>query len=209
MKNLILLGGGGHCKSVIDVAESAGFTILGVLDKPEMAGQRILNYSVIGTDDDIPSYVDKALFLITVGQIKSNTTRVRLAKLVQDVGGKFATVIAKDANVSQYATIGEGTVIMHNAVVNADAKIGEQCIINTMADIEHDVKIGDFCHISTAAVVNGEVKIGNNVFVGSGTIVHNGKSITDDVVVSAGSVVSRNLDKSGVYAGNPVKFYKI
>lgn len=39
MKNLILVGGGGHCKSVIDVAESAGYTILGILDRPEEVGE--------------------------------------------------------------------------------------------------------------------------------------------------------------------------
>ena len=94
MKNdLILLGGGGHCRSVIDVVESAGFNIMGILDRPEMVGQRVLNYSIIGTDDDISLYVDKAMFLITVGQIKSNATRIRLANLVNESGGRFATVI--------------------------------------------------------------------------------------------------------------------
>ncbi len=206
-RNLILIGGGGHCKSVIDVAESAGFTILGILDKPETVGNQVLDYKVIGTDDDIPVYADKALFVITVGQIKSNALRIKLAKLVEKYGGKFATVIASDAHVSKYAHIGEGSVILHKVVVNADARIGKQCIINTMADIEHDAIIGDFCHISTAAVVNGEVKVGNNVFVGSRSVIHNCKSISDDIIVAAGSVVSRNLVKPGIYAGNPVKFY--
>ena len=208
-RNLILLGGGGHCKSVIDVAESAGYSILGILDKPETVGQQVLSYKIIGTDDDIPYYVDKAEFLITVGQIKSNAIRVKLAKLVEKAGGKFATIIADDAHVSKYAEIGEGTVVMHKTIVNADAKIGKQCIINTMADIEHDARIGDFCHISTAAVVNGEVKVGNNVFIGSRAVIHNCKSITNDIVIAAGSVVTRDLDKSGIYAGNPAKYYGI
>lgn len=208
-RNLILLGGGGHCKSVIDVAESAGYTIIGILDKPETVGQQVLNYKITGTDDDIPNYVDKVEFLITVGQIKNSVTRVKLTELVKKAGGKFATVIASDACVSKYAEIGEGTVVMHKAVVNADAKIGEHCIINTMADIEHDAKIGDFCHISTAAVINGEVKVGNNVFIGSQAVIHNCISIVDGIVIAAGSVVSRNLDRPGIYAGNPAKFYGI
>lgn len=52
-KPLILVGGGGHCKSVIDVAESAGYEMLGVLDMPEDVGKDVLVYKVIGTDDDI------------------------------------------------------------------------------------------------------------------------------------------------------------
>ena len=63
-KNLILVGGGGHCRSLIDVAESAGYTVLGVLDMPEDIGKEILSTHVVGTDDDIPSWVDKAEFLM-------------------------------------------------------------------------------------------------------------------------------------------------
>ena len=83
--NLILLGGGGHCKSVIDVAESAGYNILGILDMPEDVGKKVLDYKVIGTDDDIPQYVDKAEFVITVGFIKNPTTRIKLYNKVKAV----------------------------------------------------------------------------------------------------------------------------
>ncbi len=190
-KQLILLGGGGHCKSVIDVAESAGYTILGILDKPELAGIKVLDYEIIGTDDDIPQYVDKAEFLITVGQIKSSAIRKKLALLVMRAGGKFATVIANDAYVSKYATIGSGTVVMHKAVVNADANIGEHCIINTMANIEHEVQIGDFCHISTGVMVNGNCIIGDEVFIGSGSVLYNGISVADKAIIPAGSVVRK------------------
>lgn len=206
-RNLILLGGGGHCESVIDAAESAGFTIMGILDLPETVEQKVLQYPIIGTDDMIPSLADKAEFVITVGQIKSNNTRVKLAELVRQAGGKFATIIASDAYVSKHASLGEGTVVLHKAVVNANARIGRHAIINTLADIEHDAIVGDFCHISTAAIVNGEVTIGNNVFVGSSSVIHHCKNITDNVIVAAGSVVSRNLKDSGIYAGNPIKFY--
>ena len=171
---LILLGGGGHCKSVIDVAESVDYTILGILDKPELVGNKVLDYEIIGTDDDIPQYVDKAEFLITIGQIKSPAIRQKLAALVVQAGGRFATVIASDAYVSKYATIGAGTVIMHKAVVNVEANIGEHCIINTMANIEHEVQIGDFCHISTGVMVNGNCKVPSGVFVGSQSVINNG-----------------------------------
>ena len=52
-KNLVLVGGGGHCKSVIDVAESAGYKILGILDILENVGKKVLGYSIIGTDDNL------------------------------------------------------------------------------------------------------------------------------------------------------------
>ncbi len=185
-KPLILLGGGGHCKSVIDVAEGAGYTILGILDKPELVGKNVLGYKVIGTDDDIPKYIDKAEFVITVGQIKSPVIRQKLASLVVLAGGKFATIIANDAHVSKHAEIEDGTVVMHKAVVNAGAKIGCHCIINTMANIEHDCEIGDFCHISTGALVNGDCKIGDKTFIGSGAVVVNGVIVESNSFIKAG-----------------------
>lgn len=208
MKQLILVGGGGHCKSVIDVAESAGYTILGILDRPEDVGKTVLSTKVIGTDDDIPAYINKAEFIITVGFIKSPETRIRLYHMIKEAGGKFATAVASTAYVSKYATIGEGTVVMHNAFVNAGAKIGCNVILNTFSNIEHDVVIGNHCHISTGVMINGDCKVGDNCFIGSQSVLANGISIGNDVIVGAGSFVRKSFIEKGIYAGNPA-FLKI
>lgn len=202
-KNLILIGGGGHCKSVIDVAESAGYNILGILDMPEEVGKSVLNYKVIGTDEEIPQYADKAEFIITVGFIMNPSIRIRIYNKIKEVGGKLATIVASTAHVSRYATLGEGTVIMHQAVVNAGAKVGVNCIINTFCNIEHDAVIGDQCHISTGTMVNGDCKVGDRVFIGSQSVLANGIAIGEDIIVGAGSVVRKSISEKGVYAGNP------
>ena len=204
-KPLILLGGGGHCKSVIEAAESAGLNIMGILDRQEEVGKKVLCYEVIGTDDDIPYYIYKAEFVITVGFIKSTEVRIKLYNKVKDVGGTLATIVASTAHVSKYATIGEGTVILHGAMVNAGATIGRNCIINTAANIEHDVVIGDQCHISTGAFVNGGCHIGENVFIGSNSVVANGLTITDNTIIGAGSVVCKDITEDGLYVGNPTR----
>lgn len=203
MSELILLGGGGHCKSVIDAAESAGYTILGVFDMLENMGKDVLAYKVIGIDDDIPQYVDKAEFIITVGFIKNPTIRIKLYDKVKKAGGKFATIVASTAHVSKYATLGEGTVVMHQSVVNAEAQIGVNCIINTFADIEHDAVIGNQCHISTGTMVNGDCKVGDRVFIGSQSVLANGIEVGDDIIIGAGSVVRKSLTQKGIYSGNP------
>lgn len=202
-RNLILIGGGGHCKSVIDVAESAGYNIIGILDIPENIGKSVLDYKVIGTDDDILQFADKAEFIISVGFIKSPAIRMRIFDKVKEAGGKLATIIASTAHVSRYASLGEGTVVMHQTVVNAGARIGENCIINTFCNIEHDAVIGDQCHISTGAMVNGDCKVGKLCFIGSQSVLANGISICDDVIVGAGSLVRKNILKPGIYSGNP------
>lgn len=204
-KSLILVGGGGHCKSVIEVAESGGFHIYGILDLPENVGKKICSYDIIGTDDDIPKYIEEYTFIVTVGFIKDSNLRVKIHNKIINAGGGISTIVASTARVSRFATVGIGTVIMHQAVVNADAVVGKGCIINTFANIEHDAVIGDYAHISTGAMVNGNCEVGNNVFLGSQAVMVNGVSITDNCVIAAGSVVRKNLIQQGIYAGNPTK----
>ena len=202
-KQLIFVGGGGHCKSVIEAAESAGYSILGVLDMPDEVGKEILSTKVIGTDDDIPAYVDKAEFVITVGFIKNPVIRIKLYNRIKEAGGKLATLIASTAHVSKYATLGEGTVVLHHAFVNADAKVGCNVILNNFVNIEHDAVIGDQCHISTGAMINGECKVGERCFIGSQSVLANCITIGDDIIVGAGSVVRKSISEKGIYAGNP------
>ena len=202
-KNLILVGGGGHCKSVIEVAESAGYTILGIVARPEELGKLVLDYKVIGVDDDIPQYVEKAEFVITVGFIKNPALRIKLYNKVKEAGGKLATIVASTAHVSKYATLGEGTVVMHQAFVNAGAQIGNNVILNTFTNIEHDAVVGDQCHISTGTMVNGDCKIGQNVFVGSQSVLANGIEVGDNIIIGAGSVVRKSISQKGIYVGNP------
>ena len=204
MKSLILIGGGGHCKSVIEVAESAGYEIKGILDMPDEVGKEVLpGHKVIGTDDEIPQYVEECDFVITVGFIKNPALRIKLYNKVKAAGGRLATIIASTAHVSKYAELGEGTVIMHHAFVNAGAKIGDNCIINTFVNIEHDAEVGNQCHISTGTMVNGECKIGENCFIGSQSVCANCIEIASDIIVGAGSVVRKSICVKGIYAGNP------
>ena len=75
-KNIVLIGGGGHCLSVIDIIENGDqHNILGILDS-NIGQNNILGYPVLGDDRQIPQLVnDDTYFLITVGQIKSYLTR--------------------------------------------------------------------------------------------------------------------------------------
>lgn len=204
-KKVILIGGGGHCKSVIDVAKSSGYCIYGIIERPECRSPNVLDYPIIGTDDDIPNYINDAEFIITVGQIKNSDLRIKLDTIIKKVGGQLATIVASTAHVSDYASVGEGTVVMHYAIINADARVGRNCIINTHSNIEHDVSIGDFCHISTGAIVNGHCQIGNRVFVGSGAIIANGVSVCDDCIIGAGAIVTKSILQKGTYIGNPAR----
>jgi len=141
-EKLILLGGGGHCKSCIDVIEQEGkFTIAGITDQADKIGQRVLDYSILADDDAIAELAAHHQFLITIGQITSADPRVRLFNTVLAANAELATVISSQAYVSPHAQIGRGTIVMHGATVNAGARIGSNCIINSHALIEHDALV--------------------------------------------------------------------
>ncbi|MCJ0741510.1 acetyltransferase [Pedobacter montanisoli] len=200
-KDLILIGGGGHCKSCIDVIEyTEEFNIIGILDKKELTGNKILSYDIIGTDEDILKF-KKCSFLITVGQIKSSAVRRNIYHNLVANELNLATVISPRAYVSKHASIGKGTIVMHDAMINSAVTVGYNCIINTKALIEHDTVVGNHCHISTAAVLNGNCKIGDDVFMGSNATLANQIIVTDEVIVGAGITVIKNINSKGIYTG--------
>jgi len=202
---LILVGGGGHCKSVIDAALSAGWEIRGILDRPGEVGDCVLGVPVVGTDDDASAYVGDCDFVITVGAIKDPSLRLRLWGYLMGIGARMATIVASTARVSSFAEVGSGTVVMHNACVNACSRIGCNTIINTLANVDHDCIVGSHTHISTCAALNGNVTVADRVFVGSNTVVSQGVSIGPDIVVGAGCLVHHRLALPGTYAGNPLR----
>lgn len=207
MEPIILVGGGGHCISCIDVINLQGkYNIVGIIDKPEKLGDAILGIEVIGSDNDIPELIKNCKnFLITIGQIKNSELRKRIFKLIKSNGGDLPVIVSPNAYISPSASLEEGTIVMHNVLVNALVSIGKNCIINSGALIEHEVQIGDFCHISTHAAINGQVKIDSNCFVGSNAVIINNVNITSQTIIGAGSCVSNSLMESGTYIGNPAR----
>ncbi|MEA3315601.1 MAG: acetyltransferase [Campylobacterota bacterium] len=183
------MGGGGHCKSCIDVIEQENrYKIVGIVDKKELIGQKVLGYKIIACDDDLPNlFKIYKNALITIGQIKSNNLRVKIFNNLKSIGYNLPTIISPFAYVSKHSFIDEGTIIMHNSMINADVRIGKNCIINTKALLEHDVKVEDNCHISTASVINGGTIIKANNFIGSNSVTK--ENIEVNRFVKAGSLI--------------------
>ena len=187
MKNLYLIGGGGHCNSCIDVIELENkYRIKGIFDIEEKIGKNISSYEIIGCDDDISNYCDKDnFFLITIGQIYNPDLR----KKYFNMNLNLAKVISPRAYVSKKAKISEGTIVMHDAIINSGAQIGKNCIINTKSLIEHDSVIGNNCHISTGAIINGSVVVGDDTFIGSGSVTSHSITIEKKSFFKANSLV--------------------
>ncbi len=201
MHNLIIIGAGGHAKVVVDIANALGYNILGFLDD-NTAINVFANLKQLGKIEDCTKYIDKAKFVIAIG---NNAVRKRIA---EEYNLKFATLIHPSAVVSPNATIGEGSVVMPLCVINSNTQIGEHCIINTAAIVEHDNTIGDFSHISPNTTLCGTVNIGDICHIGAAATVINNTNICSDCIIGAGAVVTKDINKSGTYVGVPAKVIK-
>ena len=201
MKSLLLIGGGGHCRSCIDVIETEEkYRIAGIVNQPGGSSDPVLGYNVVGDDDDLPELCKKYTnMLITVGQIKSADLRVKLYFSLKKMGAQFPTIISPRSYVSKHVALLDGTVVMHGAILNSGSFIGNNCIINSQALIEHDVVVESHCHISTAAKVNGGAFVGTESFVGSGSVIHESVRIGEKCIISAGSVVRKNLSTGTIF----------
>jgi sugar O-acyltransferase (sialic acid O-acetyltransferase NeuD family) len=204
-EKIVLVGGGGHCTSVIDVIENQGhFEIAGIVERKDFQGQSVLGYKVIADDGSLDKLVvEYKNFIISIGHIKSNATRVKLFNLIKKLGGFFPTIVSHKSYVSKHAVIEEGTIVMHHALVNANAHIGKNSIINTGSVVEHDSIIGDHCHLATGAYINGECQIGSNVFVGSRSVLFQGCRVGAGSLIGAGSVVIDHVEANSLVVGAP------
>ena len=191
-KEIILIGGGGHCRSCIDVIEAGNeFKIAGIVEQPGInKNETILGYPVLGYDDDLEILREQYEYaLVTVGQIGSSSIRQKSFYQLKRLGFILPVIISPLAHVSKHAMIGEGTIIMHQVIVNTGASIGRNCILNTRCLIEHDVKIGDHTHISTAAVLNGGSIIGPGCFVGSNATIVQGVNLPENYFFKAAILI--------------------
>ena len=191
MKDLILIGGGWHCKSCIDVIECEGkFSIKGIIDNDESIGEDVLGYPIIGNDQDVKRMSYKVRnFLIAIGHINNVKTRIQLYTMLKSLGISLPVIISPTAYVSKHSIIGEGSIIMHFSQVNAASKIGVNCMLNSKSLVEHDAIVGDHCHISTGAIINGGVNLGSRSFIGSGAVSKQSIIIPEDSFIKANSIV--------------------
>lgn len=191
MKDIILIGGGGHCAACLDVLAAAGkYRAAAIVDKPESLGREICGYKIDATDEDLAELIPRYKYaLITLGMIKSHESRRASFSRAKSLGALFPAHISPLAYVSPHAELGEGSIVMHQALVNARARVEANVIINSRALIEHDAVIEAHCHISTGVLVNGNCRVGEGTFVGSGSVLREWVSLGAGSIIGCGCVV--------------------
>lgn len=202
MKDVIIIGTGGHAKVVADIIERTGDNLIGFLtsdrDKTTFIGKPVL-----GCEKDYINY-KTCCFIVAIG---NTAARERISQSM--TGINWYTAIHPNSIISSMDTsFGEGTTVMANAVINPCARIGNHCIINTGAVVEHDNVIEDYTHISVGAKLAGSVHIGKRTWVGVAAAVNNGIRVCDDCMIGSGAVVVKDIAEPGTYIGVPARKIK-
>jgi len=196
---VLVLGGGGHAKPVIETLRALGAEILGVLDDAPRGA--VLGVPVLGGMADLCRLGGDAA-VIAIGD---NAIRARLGARCREAGLALPALIHPSALVSGSATIGEGAQVMARAVIGAEARIGTLALVNTGAIVEHDAVIGDAAHIAPGAVLCGFVRVGARALIGAGAVLRPGVAVGEDAVVAPGAAVSEAVGDAARVGGVPAR----
>ncbi len=208
MKKIILIGGGGHCKSVIDAIESKNeYEITAIIDKAENIGGTVLGYKIEACDENIGDYIQAGIkyCFISIGSTGNPDARIKAFNFIKKTQLILPDIAHVSSFVSSRSKTGKANFIGAGAIINAGAVIGDNCIINTGAIIEHDCVIGNNVHIATGAVLSGGVVVGDNSHIGSGACIKQYIKIGSETIIGAGAIVVKDIGDKIVAYGNPCK----
>lgn len=154
-KRLLVVGAGGHGRSVAEAAIlSDQFEVVGFLDDGQPIGTIVLNAVVLGSIASMSQHLAATDQVIVA--IGNNAIRERLTQQLTEAGFKFATVVHPCAIVSPSASMGAGSAVMAGAVLGTEASLGVSAIVNCGAVVDHHAKVEDYGHLGVNATMAGE-----------------------------------------------------
>ncbi len=194
MKKLLIIGGGGHAKSLIDnVFSSNIYKPIGIIDKEKQVGQKVLGIPVIGNDDLLNKLVLDGIKNVAIGLGSSgnNMLRKKIFTKAKKLGYNIPSIVHHKAYVSEYAEIKCGVQVFANSVINSNTFIDENSVINTSNVIEHDCVIGKNIFTGPGVVICGNVNVQENVFIGSNSTLIPNLTIKKNIFIAAHSLISK------------------
>lgn len=209
MKEVFILGAGGHAKVLIDCLHAySDIKILGILDvNHDIHGQTLLGEKILGTGDDIlSSYNTEQIYLVNgLGSVTVSIDRQVVYEKFKAKGYRFLSVTHPGAYIAEDVKRGEGLQCMAGSVIQPGCCIGNNVIINTNASVDHDCIVEDHVHISPGVTCSGDVKIGVGSHIGTRAVIKQGIIVGERCLVAAGAVVVKNVPSNTRVGGVPAK----
>lgn len=211
MENILIIGSSGHSKVIIDIVEKQGlYNIVGLIDSFKAAGEKTLDYQVIGTESDISMLASKYSVAGLIVAIGDNNSRAKVFENISENHPNlpFVRAIHPTASIGKGVTIGDGTAVMAGAVINSSCVIGQSCIVNTGASLDHDSIMEDYASLAPGVTTGGNCRIGTYSAVSLGANLRHGITIGKQTVIGAGSMVLKSVPDFTVAYGNPARIIR-
>lgn len=208
---VVVVGGGGHGRVVVDALRAGGHQVLGVTDRAAgaLAWRNLYGIELLGDDDVIDGYGPGAIFLANgIGGVATTAARRMIYERLVAKGYVFPAICHPSATISSSALLDLGTQVMAGAIVQVDCTIGLNSVVNTGARIDHDCRVGAHVHIGPGAVLCGGVRIDDGASIGAGAILRQGVIIGRDAIVGLGAAVVADVAAGATVVGVPARAMK-
>lgn len=210
MKRVAIIGSGDLGRQIAyHIHSDTRDKVVGFFDEFKPIGTIVNKIPVIGGNSKIEFEYSNNSFdevIIAVGYKHMEFRKNIYEKLKGKI--PFYTFIHSTAYIDKSAQIGFGSIILPKCTIDQLVKIGENVLLNISCTIAHESEIENHSFISPSVAVAGFVKIGQESIIGINATIIDNITIPPKTQVGGGTVVIKNIEKSGLYVGNPAKFIR-
>ena len=200
-KDILIIGGKGGCKMIIDAIESNNkFIIKGIIDNDIKAGKKVLNYKVIGNDSNLEQlyklgFRNLVLSFSMLNNLKKRSNRI---EFYSELGFNFPNIIHKNSIIEPSVNLGIGNVILAGAILGSEVIIGNMNYINTGAIICHESIVKNNNHFAPNSTIAGRVSIGNNNLIGMSVTTFFDLKIGDNNIINNGYNLITDIENDNI-----------
>ena len=172
---LLIYGGGGHGKALIDLLRTLGtYHLAGVVDDGFPAGASVMGLPVLGSREALAKLYARGVRLAVnaVGGIGNVAVRIKVFQTLAQAGFTCPAVVHPSAWVEPSASLAAGVQVFPHAYVGSEAQVGFGAIVNTGAIVSHECVLGECVNISPGAMLAGKVQVGDGALIGMGVTVN-------------------------------------
>lgn len=204
-QSLVIVGAGGHAKSVCDIAMELGYPVECFIDSKK-SGESLLGFPIRSSVSEL----GKLHFFSFAIAIGDNQVRKRIAnELLKEIEiNNFPSLVHPRATISRFSKIGAGSVMMAGSLLGPNSSVGQFSILTTQSSLDHDSEMLDFSILCPGSMTGGRVKIGNLCMVGMGAMIKDQVQLGDGCAVGANSFVYHDVEPNHLVYGSPAQFVR-
>lgn len=207
-KKLAILGAGDLGQQIAHYAITDRH-YAGIVFFDDLAGPVAGPYQVLGGSELIESEFGKKTFdeiLLGIGYKHLPARQDFYEKLKNKI--PFGKIIHSSSWVDPSARVEAGCVIYPRCCIDARAVIRANTVLNLSCVVAHDSVVGKHCFLSPGVTLAGYVTVGEACFLGIHATAIDNLKIVSRTQLGGGSVVIEDIQKPGLYAGNPVRWIR-